>query len=177
MARRLALLLLIGASCFPRGWNRADPTIPETMGFPFTAGPYLVRMDQHQTAVALRAPLAEAPTLEWWAVTSTTAPPERKNKVTFDSRSGGLWAAAFALVAWRSVRRTAHPRSAGRMIAAFAAYSAVRLFIFARSDYDRERLSFLFLMTGLIIISGLFFAGRSTTSRVFLKRADHGAET
>jgi len=96
MARRLALLLLIGASCFPRGWNRADPTIPETMGFPFTAGPYLVRMDQHQTAVALRAPLAEAPTLEWWAVTSTTAPPERKNKVTFDSRSGGLWAAVMS---------------------------------------------------------------------------------
>ncbi|MDZ4764287.1 MAG: hypothetical protein SGI73_07010 [Chloroflexota bacterium] len=111
------------------------------------------------------------------AVRALRLPPVVSLSPPLEVVTGGLWAAAFALVAWRSVRRTAHPRSAGRMIAAFAAYSAVRLFIFARSDYDRERLSFLFLMTGLIIISGLFFAGRSTTSRVFLKRADHGAET
>lgn len=93
----LAALLLLAAACFPRGWNREDPTIPATLDSPFRVGPYLQRIDAHRSAVVLEHPLGEAPELSWWVVTSTqagtaTAAPEVRS-ARFERRPNALWVA------------------------------------------------------------------------------------
>jgi hypothetical protein len=97
--------------------------------------------------------------------------------------AGVLWAAAFAFAAgriigaWHGNRSGAHVSTAWIMIAAFAAYSGVRLFIFARADYDRGRDGFLFILCGLIIIISLFIAARAAISPPLRERATDGAES
>lgn len=80
-----------------------------------------------------------------------------------DIAGGVLWAGAFALAAaqlWRGRWRA----SAGLLVCAgFAAYSALRLALFVRADYDLGRLPFLWLLVGTFMIVTLIYAlrGRS----------------
>lgn len=93
----VAIALL--CSCFPRGWNREDPTISPTLDTPFVVGPYLQRIGQHATAVVLEHDLDTAPQLEWWVASSTTSTaaiagaPKGTRTTPFRRRPGSLWVA------------------------------------------------------------------------------------
>jgi hypothetical protein len=67
-----------------------------------------------------------------------------------------LWAGMFALLA---LRRRARP--IWLALIAFAVYSAARIVIFARADYDRGRVPVLLIIIGLIMIVLTLFAARS----------------
>jgi hypothetical protein len=67
-----------------------------------------------------------------------------------------LWAGGFSLLA---LRRRARP--IWLALIAFAAYSAARIVIFARADYDRGRAPLLLIVVGLIMIVLSVFAARS----------------
>ncbi|PJF26444.1 MAG: hypothetical protein CUN53_07810 [Phototrophicales bacterium] len=67
-----------------------------------------------------------------------------------------LWAGGFALLA---LQRRARP--IWLALIGFAAYSAARIVIFARADYDRGRVPLLLIIIGLIMIVLTLFAARS----------------
>lgn len=67
-----------------------------------------------------------------------------------------LWAGVFALLGWQRRARPIWLAMIG-----FAAYSAARIVIFARADYDRGRVSLLLIVVGLIMIVLTLFAVRS----------------
>lgn len=58
----------------------------------------------------------------------------------------GFWTAVFAVSAYRLLRdRRGSRRAAGWLLIGFVAYSAARLTVFVRADYDRGRLPFVWL--------------------------------
>lgn len=62
------------------------------------------------------------------------------------------WALLFLIAAVSLVtRKHAGPRLAGGLFLAFVMYSLLRLVIFARADYDRERLPSLLIVTVLLL--------------------------
>lgn len=67
-----------------------------------------------------------------------------------------IWAGGFALLA---VRRRARP--IWLALIGFAAYSAARIVLFARADYDRGRVPLLLIVIGVIMIVLTLFAARS----------------
>jgi hypothetical protein len=79
-----------------------------------------------------------------------------------DVAAGILWGGVFALAALRLVQKR---QGAGRFalwtMALFAAYSTLRVSIFARADYDRGRLPFLITMVGLWIAFLVLYEVRS----------------
>lgn len=73
-----------------------------------------------------------------------------------------LWAGAFA---WMTVRLWQRKPQVGRravwLVAGFIFYSIGRLALFARADYDRQRLPFLLMATFfifIILLAGMFLA-------------------
>jgi hypothetical protein len=88
--------------------------------------------------------------------------------------AGALWAALFARAAWRLTQsKHGAVTLAWVLILAFATFSAVRLLIFARADYDRGRLPFLWVTLGLILLAaGLVRAAVRWRSRDELRRED-----
>lgn len=71
----------------------------------------------------------------------------------FEVAAGTTWALAFALVAWTLLRR--HPRGCVFLawaIIGFTLYSLGRLAVFARADYDRQRLPFLVVATIVVMM-------------------------
>lgn len=67
-----------------------------------------------------------------------------------------IWSGGFALLAWRQ-----RARPIWLALLGFAAYSAARIVIFARADYDRGRIPLLLVIIGLIMIVLTLFAARS----------------
>lgn len=65
-----------------------------------------------------------------------------------------LWTGTAALTAralW--LRRPAAERQARALLAGFVGYSLLRLILFAQADYDRGRLPFLLVISGLLCTS------------------------
>lgn len=89
--------LSVAAACFPRGWNRDDPTIPMSLDSPFRVGPYLQRMDEHRSALVIEHALRAAPQLKYWVLTSTRATSSTTaadvRTATFQHRPNDLWVA------------------------------------------------------------------------------------
>jgi hypothetical protein len=112
------------------------------------------------------------------AVRAVTLPSELAAQVSLVSPleviAGALWAGAFAWAAWRLLRGKRGVVSlALGLILAFVTYSAVRLLIFARADYDRGRLPFLWVTLGLILLAaGLVRAAVRWRSQDELRRED-----
>jgi uncharacterized membrane protein len=78
-----------------------------------------------------------------------------------DLVAGLLWGGVFALMS-AQLWRDKWPRYAGVLACAgFAAYSVLRLALFARADYDLGRLPFLSLLVGTFMIVTLVYALRS----------------
>jgi hypothetical protein len=112
------------------------------------------------------------------AVRAVTLPPELAAQVSLslplEFVGGALWSGAFVWATWGLLRRKhgAVPLAWALMLA-FATYSAVRLLIFARADYDRGRLPFLWVTLGLILLAaGLVRAAVRWRSRDELRRED-----
>jgi hypothetical protein len=61
--------------------------------------------------------------------------------------AGGLWTGALLWGTWGLLRRSDR-RTAAWLIAAYLAYQIARTIVFARADYDRQRIPFL-LVAGL----------------------------
>ena len=74
--------------------------------------------------------------------------------------AGVVWIGVFAYALAR-VWRTKRPRAGLITLAAFIAYSVLRLAVFARADYDRGRLPFL-IVGGAVLIGVLLLAARPT---------------
>jgi hypothetical protein len=95
------------------------------------------------------------------AVQALTLPAELAAQVSVvlpvEVIAGGLWAGLFTLITWRLLRNT---RRAARLAAwtflGFAAYSVIRLLLFARADYDAGRLPFLLVTLGIILVAAGF---------------------
>ncbi len=110
------------------------------------------------------------------AYTAITRPAALSAEMTLppalDFVGGALWAAIFVFVALRLWRR------AGRARRSFAwasigwiGYSLARLSIFARADYDRERLPFLLLIGGIGCALIVFFLLRPRRIRAVITRS------
>ncbi len=78
------------------------------------------------------------------------------------------WAAVFVWAAYHLLRHQAGAlRKTTWALVAFGLYSFVRLVIFARADYDRQRLPFLFILiifVLLILIGYWYYQARFNTS-------------
>lgn len=78
--------------------------------------------------------------------------------------AAALWALVFALVTVAQFRRRPGAlRSTVWALAAFLVYNLVRWLVFARADYDRDRLPFL-LVSSLVLIILIAFLTRSYTN-------------
>ncbi len=67
-----------------------------------------------------------------------------------------VWGIGFTALIWQ----TAHGRwwRINRLaLAAFIVYSVVRLTIFSRADYDRNRLPFLWVVMGIVLIAAVVY--------------------
>lgn len=112
------------------------------------------------------------------ALRAVTLPPELAAQVSLslplEFVGGVLWAGAFAWATWGLFRGKRGAVSlAFALILAFATYSAVRLLIFARADYDRGRLPFLWVTLALILLAaGLVRAAVRWRSKHELRRED-----
>jgi hypothetical protein len=62
--------------------------------------------------------------------------------------AGSLWTLAFAYLAWQFWRNSATVQAAVVLLTLFAVYRVGRIALFARADYDRQR---LLLLVGLLI--------------------------
>jgi hypothetical protein len=92
------------------------------------------------------------------AVQAVTLPPELAAQISLllplEIVAGTLWACVFAWAMWRLIcGKSGAVSLALGSILAFVTYSAVRLLIFARADYDRGRLPFLWVTLGLILLA------------------------
>lgn len=66
-----------------------------------------------------------------------------------------FWAVGFGLLSLALVKNRPHGlRYTGWMLLGFMLFSIIRLLIFARADYDRQRL--LFLLIGFFIVCALY---------------------
>lgn len=117
----------------------------------FTAS---TRMKLRRVILTACALLAVAQAL--WAVRALQIDPRLRDQISlqmpFEFLMGIAWAAAFGAVAWRVARRQPFAlRFAPLVLGGFAIYSAIRLLIWAQADYDRHRLSFLWIALALIM--------------------------
>jgi hypothetical protein len=92
------------------------------------------------------------------AVRAVTLPPELTAQVSLllpvEVVAGSVWAALFARVTWGLIRsKRGAVGLALTLVLAFATYAAARLLLFARADYDRGRLPFLWVTLGLILLA------------------------
>ena len=95
------------------------------------------------------------------AIRAIQLPPELAAQVSVvpavEVIAGSLWALLFALLAWLLLRNR---RNAVRLttwaVLVFAAYSLIRLLLFARADYDVGRLPFLLVTLGIILVAAGF---------------------
>jgi hypothetical protein len=88
--------------------------------------------------------------------------------IPLEAAAGLAWAALFARAsAFLVKRRTDALRYSAWVIAGFLAYSAARLALFARADYDRQRLPFLLAASGVgvVTLTVLLFRSMRTRSR------------
>lgn len=96
------VLLLALAGCYPKNWNRLDPTLFDTQTHPFTAGPYLVRTGENSLSVVIKHSLESAPELDYWlaeaitstiveATTTTVAEAASKIRTVEAKNRDGLW--------------------------------------------------------------------------------------
>lgn len=95
------------------------------------------------------------------AVRAVTLPPELAAQVSLllpvEVVAGAVWAALFARVTWGLIRSKRGAVGLALTLAlAFATYAAARLLLFARADYDRGRLPFLWVTLGLILLAAGF---------------------
>lgn len=91
-----------------------------------------------------------------WQVINVPVEPDMKVSIPrpLDAAAGAGWAVIFVLAAWTLLRR--HPRGAVFLawaIIGFLIYSLGRLAVFARADYDRQRLPFLVLATIIVMMA------------------------
>lgn len=107
----LSIVSIVGG-CYPKGWNRLDPTLYQAEEQLFTTGPYLVRMAPRRVAVVIKHPLPKPPIVDWWVAeetqtssvvlelnprlrgttsTQSSVPPERHSIVAH--LEDGLWVA------------------------------------------------------------------------------------
>ena len=80
--------------------------------------------------------------------------------------AGVTWAGFFAFLTFRLIRR--HPRALRQsawLLIGWIAYSVARLVIFARADYDQQRLPFLVVAAAIILLIPTVFVLRPTTQR------------
>jgi hypothetical protein len=80
--------------------------------------------------------------------------------------AGVAWAAAFALVTFRVLNH--HPnalRQSAWMFMGWVVYNMTRLVIFTQADYDRQRLPFLLIAAGIVLLISTTFVLRPTTQR------------
>jgi Icc-related predicted phosphoesterase len=90
IGRSAILFAILLSSCYPRAWNRADPTLFDTRTFPFVTGPYLVRMAPDRVAVVIKDPFDEPPVIEHWLaseVGTSTIVPEKNPRFAADTSS------------------------------------------------------------------------------------------
>ncbi|MCC6613875.1 MAG: hypothetical protein IT320_10385 [Anaerolineae bacterium] len=88
---------------------------------------------------------------------------------------GVMWAVIFAYIAlqlWR--RKPRAPRFLGWALVAWIGYSVFRLSVFARADYDRQRLPFLWVagLVGCVVI-GIFLLRPGRTGAAHMETNDH----
>lgn len=82
----------------------------------------------------------------------------------FEFLMGIAWAAAFGAAVYRVARhRPFALRFAQLMLGGFAAYSAVRLLIWAQADYDRHRLPFLWIALAVVALTTLLLRRQQPT--------------
>jgi hypothetical protein len=99
------------------------------------------------------------------ALTAAQRPGELAAQVSlsapFEVITGALWACGFAWLGVRLWRRERRARPVfGWALIAWIGYSLVRVHVFARADYDRERLPFLFAAGVIACLLILFFVIR-----------------
>lgn len=85
------------------------------------------------------------------AIRGLQVPPELTLPPLFDPIGGSAWAILFAWITIDLLRLRAR-RRAGWMLLGFVTYSLLRLFLFARADYDQQRFPFLLVLTALILL-------------------------
>lgn len=87
--------------------------------------------------------------------------------------ASGLWAAAFTAGLILLIQRKPGAfRLVAALVTGFATYSIFRLLLFARADYDRQRLPFLFIVTVLILIIPAAYLPRPNTKNQSLEITD-----
>jgi hypothetical protein len=89
------------------------------------------------------------------AIRAATRPPAVTAAISvlpaFEIIATLAWGALAGLALFRLVR-TRRAAMGCAVIAAFVAYSAFRLAAFARADYDRDRLPFVFASAALVVV-------------------------
>lgn len=89
------------------------------------------------------------------AMRSTTLPAEVALLPAFEFVASGMWTLVFLWAAVRLSRAVplAHTHAV-LLLFAFAGYNVVHMIVFARADYDRQRIPFLLvaLVIGLLLI-------------------------
>lgn len=70
--------------------------------------------------------------------------------------AGVIWGIIFAALGWQSAHRR-WLRINVLALVAFIVYSVVRLTIFSRADYDRNRLPFLWVVMSIILIAAVVY--------------------
>jgi hypothetical protein len=96
-------------------------------------------------------------------IRAPTLPPEVSLFPQFEFFAGLLWMLIFAWAALRLLRSVPHARlHALYMLLVFALYSVLRQIIFARADYDRQRIPFLLagLVFTALIVGGITIVNR-----------------
>lgn len=113
------------------------------------------------------------------AITALRLPPEIAEQVSLlpplEVAAGVFWAVVFAAIAWRLwQRKPGAPRFLGWALMAWIGYSVFRLSVFARADYDRQRLPFLWV-AGLIgcVLMGIFLLRPGRTGAAHMETNDH----
>jgi hypothetical protein len=80
-------------------------------------------------------------------------------RIPLEFVAGILWAGVFGFCTLTLVRNRLYAlRYTGWALLGFLVYSVARLFIFAQADYDRQRLSFLLVLTIVILVMVLMRA-------------------
>ena len=79
--------------------------------------------------------------------------------------AGSVWTLVFGWTTVLLFRRMMRPMRALWLLAVFILYSLLRLLLFAWADYDRQRLSFLFVvvMVGMTLIRTIVVAWKRLT--------------
>ena len=89
--------------------------------------------------------------------------------------AGIFWVVVFAAIAWRLwLRKPGAARALGWALMAWIGYSVLRLSVFARADYDRQRLPFLWV-AGLIgcVLIGIFLLRPGRTGAAHRETNEH----